>query len=86
MLTALAIKYPLRGDPIWVIIFGWIHGVAWLGFVTATITAAILFRWPIWAPLLGVLLSVLPFLTIPFDIWMERTGRLGRRKARDSGR
>jgi hypothetical protein len=26
--------------------------------------------------LLGLVMSVLPFLTVPFDIWMERTHRL----------
>ncbi len=76
MLTALAIKYPLHGSPLPVTIWGWVHGIAWIAFVLACIAAAIRFRWTWWALPTGIIGSTLPFLTIPFDLWMERTGRL----------
>ncbi|QBE48464.1 DUF3817 domain-containing protein [Leucobacter triazinivorans] len=82
MLTALAIKYPLHGSPLPVTIWGWVHGIAWLAFVAACIAATIRFRWSWWALPAGLMLSVIPFLTLPFEIWMNRTGRLDPRHAK----
>lgn len=79
MITALVIKYPLAGSPLGVTIWGWVHGIAWIAFVLACIGAAVAFRWPWWAVPIGLVMSVIPFLTVPFDLWMERTGRLGDR-------
>ncbi len=79
MLAALAIKYPLQGSPIWVSIWGWVHGVLWIAFVIACLAAAVRFRWSIWVALIGLATSTLPFLTVPFEWWMERSGRLGER-------
>ncbi|MCQ9368338.1 DUF3817 domain-containing protein [Brevibacterium sp. 50QC2O2] len=80
MITALIVKYPLAGSPMGVTVFGWIHGIAWILFVLACLAAAVRFRWTWWALPLGLVMSVLPFLTVPFDIWMERTGRLSTRR------
>ena len=55
---------------------GWVHGIAWIAFVLACVAAAIRFRWTWWALPTGIIASMLPFLTVPFDLWMERTGRL----------
>ena len=52
------------------------HGIAWIAFVLACVAAAIRFRWTWWALPTGIIASMLPFLTVPFDLWMERTGRL----------
>lgn len=82
MLTAMAIKYPLQGSPIWVSIWGWVHGILWIAFVLACLAAAFRFRWSWWVTLIGLATSTLPFLTVPFDRWMERSGRLGARPAR----
>lgn len=76
MLTALAIKYPLGGSPIYVTVFGWMHGIVWIAFVIACFAAALRFRWHWFTALFGLGISVLPFLTVPFDLWVERTGRL----------
>lgn len=84
MLTALTIKYPLNGSPLGVTIWGWLHGVCWLAFVVALLIAAARFRWRWWLVPVGLAMSVVPFLTVPFDIWMERTGRLRRRDRRSS--
>ncbi|WP_353681687.1 DUF3817 domain-containing protein [Microbacterium sp. 69-7] len=72
------VKYPLQGSPHGVTVAGWVHGIAWIAFVIACLAAAIRFRWAWWVTLLGLVMSVLPFLTVPFDIWMERTRRLGK--------
>lgn len=82
LLIAMIIKYPLQGSPMGVTVFGWFHGAAWITFIIASIASSIRFRWPVWAFLLGLLMSVLPFLTVPYDIWMERSGRLGQRRTK----
>ncbi len=85
LLISMLIKYPLAGSPIGVSIFGWLHGLVWVLFVIIALTAGIWFRWSWWVTLIGVLVSILPFATIPFDIWMERTDRLNTRSARTRG-
>lgn len=47
MLIALTVPDPLLSGQIQVTILGWVHGVAWLGFVTTAITAAIQINWSV---------------------------------------
>lgn len=58
-------------------------GLIWIVFVTSVIAAAIWFRWVWWAPIVGVVISVVPFMTVPFDLWMERSGGLRSRSPHD---
>ena len=80
MLTAMLFKYVINGYAFGVTVAGWIHGSVWLAFVAVCLVAAIRFRWKPWIALTGLIMSGLPFLTIPFDIWMKRTGRLRARQ------
>ena len=82
MLTAMLFKYAINGYAFGVTVAGWAHGTVWLAFVAACIAAAIRFRWRVWIALVGLIMSGLPFLTIPFDYWMERSGRLRRAGSR----
>lgn len=79
LLIALAFKYVINGWAFGVTVFGWIHGVVWLAVVLAILVSTIRFRWPIWITVVGLAMSMLPFLTVPFEIWMSRTDRLRRR-------
>lgn len=83
LLISMLIKYPLAGSPVGVTVFGWLHGLAWVLFIVACLVAGGWFRWRWWITLTGIVCSVLPFLTVPFDIWMERTGRLDARRPAD---
>lgn len=78
MLTAMLFKYAINGYAFGVTVAGWFHGVMWLLFVAMCLLAAFWFRWRLWVTVVGLAISTLPFLTIPFDIWMERSGRLSR--------
>ncbi|MGO2660650.1 DUF3817 domain-containing protein [Mycetocola reblochoni] len=78
LLVALAFKYLINGWTFGVTVFGWIHGVVWLAVVLAILLAAVRFRWPIWLAPVGLAMSVLPFLTLPFEWWMRRADRLRR--------
>lgn len=80
MIIALVVKYPLDGTPMLVTVWGWVHGIAWIAFCLSGLNAAIRFRWSWWLVPVGFVMSILPFLTLPFDVWMERTGRLTRRE------
>ncbi len=84
MIIALVVKYPLDGTPVLVTVWGWVHGLAWIGFCVAGLNVAFRFRWSWWLVPVGLVMSVLPFMTIPFDVWMERTGRLKRGAAANS--
>jgi integral membrane protein len=78
MIIALVVKYPLDGTPMLVTVWGWVHGIAWIAFCASGLLAAARFRWSWWLIPVGFVMSVLPFLTLVFDAWMERSGRLVR--------
>lgn len=76
MLTGMAFKYLINGNGIGVTIFGWAHGVTWLCYLAAAVVTAVTFRWKIWVLVVGAAASTLPFLTLPFERWMAKSGRL----------
>lgn len=76
MLTGMAFKYLINGNGLGVTIFGWIHGVTWLVYIVVVVVALVTFRWKIWVGLIGLIASVFPFLTWPFEAWMLRSGRI----------
>lgn len=81
MLTAMLFKYVINGYAFGVTVAGWAHGTVWIGFVLSCLLAAVYFRWPVWVAAVGVVTSMLPFLTVPFEFWMERSGRLRGRQS-----
>lgn len=68
---------------------GSIHGFVFLAYGATAVLTAINQRWGIGLGLLAVVTAVIPYATIPFDIWAHRSGRLEgdwRREATDDPR
>lgn len=74
---------------IFVTIGGGVHGFVFLAYAATAVLTAVNQRWGVGLGMLAVVTAVVPYATIPFDIWAHRTGRLEgdwRREATDDPR
>lgn len=74
---------------IFVTIGGSIHGFVFLAYAATAVLTAVNQRWGVKIGMLAVVTAIVPYATIPFDIWAHRTGRLEgdwRREATDDPR
>ena len=74
---------------IFVTIGGSIHGFVFLAYGATAVLTAVNQRWGVGIGMLAVVTAIVPYATIPFDIWAHRTGRLEgdwRREATDDPR
>jgi integral membrane protein len=76
LLTAMFLKYVTRTTEALVPPAGGIHGFVFLCFVAVTVFVWADQRWSAGTGLLGLASAVVPFATIPFDVVMDRRGRL----------
>ena len=68
---------------------GSIHGFVFLAYAATAVLTAINQRWSVGLGLLAVVTAVIPYATVPFDVWVHRSGRLDgdwRREATDDPR
>lgn len=77
LLVAMFLKYvvdaPHEGG---VPVVGMLHGIAFSVYVVSTLAAAVALKWRWWVALLGLAAAVPPVVTVVFERWMERSGRL----------
>lgn len=59
-----------------VTIGGGIHGFVFLAYGATALLIAVNQRWHIGVAVLAVASAVVPYATIPMEIWLHRTGRL----------
>ena len=55
---------------------GTIHGFVFLAYAMTAVLVGLNQRWSIKLIALGVVTAVVPYATIPFDLWADHTGRL----------
>ncbi|MGK2874400.1 MAG: DUF3817 domain-containing protein [Nocardioides sp.] len=77
LLLGMAFKYVLADDDLGVRVFGPLHGVAFIAYVLVTIVAARSFGWSWRLLLAGLLVSIPPAFTWPFERYVARRGHLG---------
>lgn len=63
-------------DPLVVTIAGGIHGFVFLSYGAMAILVAIHQRWNPGVAILAIASAVIPYATIPAEIWLHRSGRL----------
>jgi integral membrane protein len=88
LITGLILR-ATAGLDIAVTIGGSIHGFVFLAYGATAVLTAINQRWSVGLSVLAVVTAVIPYATIPFDIWAHRTGKLEgdwRREATDDPR
>jgi integral membrane protein len=89
LILGLLMKYVWDLGDLGVRVGGSIHGFVFLAYAGTAVLVGLNQRWSIRLIALGVLTAVVPYATIPFDLWADRTGRLDgtwRRTATDDPR
>ncbi len=89
LISAMILKYGFDAGGLPVLIAGSIHGLVFLTYAFTAVLVGVNQRWPIGTIVLGVVTAIVPYATIPFDIWADKTGRLNgdwRRETSDDPR
>jgi len=76
LLIAALIVRAASGVAIVVTIAGGIHGFVFLAYAATALLVAINQRWKPGLAICAVATAVVPFATIPFDVWLERRDQL----------
>jgi len=78
LLLGMYFKY-LASAPteIGVKVFGMAHGLIFIAFVVAALSAGIAFKWALGTWLLASVASIVPLGSVIFLIWADRTGKMG---------
>ncbi|SCD56275.1 putative drug exporter of the RND superfamily [Streptomyces sp. AmelKG-A3] len=77
LLIGMYFKYVPETTELGVRIFGALHGAAFITYVLLTILVAIRFKWRLGRTTVFALLAAIPpFMTVAFEAWARRTGRL----------
>ncbi len=76
LLTGMVLKYAVGlGD--WpVAVAGPIHGFVFIAYAITAVLVGINQRWRLPLVLLAVVTAIVPYATVPFDLWADRSGRL----------
>ncbi|MEE1735757.1 MMPL family transporter [Streptomyces sp. BE147] len=77
LLIGMYFKYIPETTELGVRIFGTLHGAVFVVYVLLTVLVAIRLKWRLGrTTLFALLAAVPPFMTVAFEIWARRTGRL----------
>lgn len=85
LILAMILKY--AGGLDWaVLVGGSIHGFVFLSYAVSAVLVGVNQRWSVGLIAFAVLTAIVPYATIPFELWLIRRGRLEgdwRREASD---
>ncbi|MDW4571339.1 DUF3817 domain-containing protein [Microbacterium sp. M3] len=76
LLIAGLIARALTGWSFGVTAGGGIHGFIFLSYGATVILVALNNRWRVGATLVALVSAIIPYATIPAELWLQRTGRL----------
>ena len=76
LLAGMYVKYVPQTSEAGVQVFGPIHGGIFVAYVVVALVAGRVLRWDVRTTLLALAASVPPLLTVAFERWASRTGRL----------
>lgn len=75
LITAMVMKYS-GIDESWVPIAGGIHGFVFLSYSVTTVFVWVNQKWKTSVGLLGLGSAIIPFLTVPFEMWLVKRNLL----------
>lgn len=78
LIIGMVFKYSGVTDLL-VSIFGMIHGIATVAYGLTSLFVWVNERWRAGTGVVSLVAAVIPFATLPFEKWAERTGRLSSR-------
>ncbi|MFE3311923.1 MMPL family transporter [Embleya sp. NPDC059213] len=77
LLIGMYVKYIPKTTELGVRILGTLHGAAFIAYLLLTVLVAIRLKWRLGRTTLFALLAAIPpFMTVAFETWARRTGRL----------
>ncbi|MEV4776387.1 DUF3817 domain-containing protein [Microbacterium sp. LTA6] len=76
ILISAIIARALGAPGVVVTIGGGIHGFVFLAYAATAVLVAINQRWKLSVAVLAVASAIVPYATIPVEMWLHRTGRL----------
>ncbi|EWS79963.1 DUF3817 domain-containing protein [Brachybacterium phenoliresistens] len=79
LLVGMFLKYVTGTTEAGVWLFGRLHGGAFMLYVVLALLSAWKLRWQWWVALVALAAAIPPLVTVPLEMWLRRTGRLGRR-------
>lgn len=85
LIIGMILKYGTQTTEIGVSIGGALHGFVFLVYGASVLLVGINQRWTPATILVGLVSAVVPYATIPFDIWADRSGRLDGAWRREAG-
>ncbi|WP_244857777.1 DUF3817 domain-containing protein [Agromyces archimandritae] len=75
LIAAMILKYGAGWDAA-VLVGGSIHGLVFLAYAGISILVGVNQRWNVGAIAFAVLTAIVPYATVPFELWLIRRGRL----------
>jgi integral membrane protein len=75
LITGLILR-ATTGWALGVTIGGGIHGFVFLSYGATAVLLAKHQRWSAWPTIVAIVSTLIPYATIPAEIWLQRTGRL----------
>ena len=76
LIGGLLMKYVWDLGDVGVRVGGTVHGFVFLAYAMTAVLVGVNQRWSIPLIALGVVTAIVPYATIPFDLWADRSGRL----------
>ncbi|KNY04003.1 DUF3817 domain-containing protein [Microbacterium sp. GCS4] len=76
ILISAIVARALGAPGVVVTIGGGIHGFVFLAYAATALLVALNQRWHVGVAVVAVASAVIPYATIPTEIWLQRTGRL----------
>lgn len=76
LLIAGLVLRAVADRPIAVTIGGGIHGFVFLSYGATAVLVAVNQRWRVGPTALAIVSAVIPYATVPTEIWLQRSGRL----------
>jgi integral membrane protein len=84
LIVAMILKYAAGVDAA-VLVGGSIHGVVFLAYAFAAVLVGVNQRWHPGLIAFAVLTAIVPYATVPFELWLVRRGRLEGEWRREAG-
>ena len=75
LITAMILKYA-AGIEWAVLVGGSIHGFVFLAYAFQSVLVGVNQRWNVGRIAFAVLTAIVPYATVPFDLWLVRKGHL----------
>lgn len=76
LIAGMILKYGLKVGDWPVTVGGFAHGLVFIAYVTTAVLVGLNQRWRIRLIVGAALTAFVPYLTIPFDRWLERNNKL----------